>query len=556
MLKLRAAIAWAASMAVELLDGDDEGKHELTTEEKEWLQRWALFLTTREASTSVLFPPVSDLLAAPNAIVYDLLTRAATNPHQLATRAGSYAFWGTIREMETYLDEVWVELLGEGKESDRDQPEDEGGRLWGVLRRVFGVEMWIITVGLAAERCLQIRSGIRGRKGERFGLGYGRMARKLGLLLGHSKTLSDVFLILHLFTMSIDLLGPALVDAFDTIPVCDQDWLIRAFRFAGFWDAQAGKLVDTLMERQRTTTFDYSDNQTATLQAAWQVNGGSGVIGGDLSLLENGDGTAFTATNGSSSLGVLLFFNESTAANETSTPVPFLALVSCDANYSSPASVASTNASAVSGNSTMLGNSTVSAGNGTMLSNGTITYGNGTTSVNTTVVDIFTLAAARGAVAAILYSNKSEVCVLNEAYLNGNYTKPLPIYAPSSASFQSAIISSLDAIGPNTTIFNSTTLNSTYLTILANRTSALSSGYVLTNLTLVNPNSTNSSSGGGSGPTYATVGPAPTSTAIVTTSSGGGTTSGAGRIEMDLWARMMGPVGMMLAVAGGCAVLL
>ncbi|KAI5475135.1 hypothetical protein MNV49_001909 [Pseudohyphozyma bogoriensis] len=199
---------------------------------------------------STLFNSVSRILAPPTNTIYGLLTSTALSPASLSTRVGLEGFTRERERVEKYLDGIWVEVLNDERLTVGGEGGEDGGvqeRVWGVLSRVFSVELWLIGVGLAVECYVDKLQGGRNR---RFDLGYARMVRKLGLLLGHSKTMSEVFYILHLLTTCLDTLGPALADAFETIPVWDQEWLLRAFRFAGFWDAQAGKLVDTLMERR------------------------------------------------------------------------------------------------------------------------------------------------------------------------------------------------------------------------------------------------------------------------------------------------------------------
>lgn len=93
--------------------------------------------------------------------------------------------------------------------------------------------------------------------------------------------------------------------------------------------------------------------------------------------------------------GVLLQFNETlgTAANGTSSGIPFVALVSCDVSATAPLEVSSTNSSAAA-NSTSTTNSTLSSNS---------------TSNATAELDVFQLAASLDAVAVVLYSTANQV---------------------------------------------------------------------------------------------------------------------------------------------------
>ncbi|KLO14273.1 hypothetical protein SCHPADRAFT_826617 [Schizopora paradoxa] len=51
----------------------------------------------------------------------------------------------------------------------------------------------------------------------------------------------------------------------------------------------------------------------------------------------------------------------------------------------------------------------------------------------TTDVDVFTLAKARGALAAVIYSQWSDACILNSAFANpAIFSAPLDVYATKS----------------------------------------------------------------------------------------------------------------------------
>ena len=117
------------------------------------------------------------------------------------------------------------------------------------------------------------------------------------------------------------------------------------------------------------------------------------------------------------SQGVVVYFNETLATNQTRSPIPFIAFVSCDSNPSTQATltlpfesngtIASNSTltnSTMTGNSTDLTNSTISGVNGTMGMNSSMENGNSTYMSN-----VFDLAAQMGASSVFLYSEQAEV---------------------------------------------------------------------------------------------------------------------------------------------------
>lgn len=116
----------------------------------------------------------------------------------------------------------------------------------------------------------------------------------------------------------------------------------------------------------------------------------------------------------------MFYFNESVAADATFSPVPFVALISCDSNETAVVDTKSTigvngmNLTTIfnsTSGGTGLNNGTGIASNGTV--NGTSTAGNGTTAsttgVNITSETVFTLARNLNATSAVLYSRQGKV---------------------------------------------------------------------------------------------------------------------------------------------------
>lgn len=121
-----------------------------------------------------------------------------------------------------------------------------------------------------------------------------------------------------------------------------------------------------------------------------------------------------------------MYFNETLATNQTSTPVPWIAFVSCDSNPSTDATTSlpfSTNGT-IATNSTLDGadnNSTLANSTESSMTNSTLSGSNSTesTSTNATTTingvnatylpDLFSLAAQLGASSVFLYSEQAEV---------------------------------------------------------------------------------------------------------------------------------------------------
>ncbi|KAL8293292.1 hypothetical protein RQP46_000986 [Phenoliferia psychrophenolica] len=249
----------------------------------------------------------------------------------------------------------------------------------------------------------------------------------------------------------------------------------------------------------------------ATLQGKWTTSEGSGVFGGQLVTLVQGDGSGVVASNTTASYGIITNLNETSAVLMNRTVVPFFALVNCDSNSSAPLPLVS---------------SSPSAANAT-LTNSTTIESNSTSKavMNTTTLDVFSLAARLGAQGVILYSSLKESCVLNDAYINGNTSKPVPIYTSPTLDFSKVIMQQLANVNSTNTIFNSTLLNAAYASLNLSSTptattfsSALVDYLVGTIAYLNSSASTNQSSS----PTYATVGHAPSSTATGTVGGAGG----------------------------------
>ncbi|KAH7339751.1 hypothetical protein B0J17DRAFT_656622 [Rhizoctonia solani] len=122
-------------------------------------------------------------------------------------------------------------------------------------------------------------------------------------------------------------------------------------------------------------------------------------------------------------VGAFVHFDESSLndPDNSYTPTPWVALISCDKN--------STNAS------------------------------------NDT--DIFTSARDRGAVAALLYSTKSEACLINPSYTNADeFDQVLDIFATKKGSAARLIESRFSKVNKTYHSFNSKLLNESYLSII------------------------------------------------------------------------------------------
>ncbi|KAG8681452.1 hypothetical protein FRC11_001096, partial [Ceratobasidium sp. 423] len=122
-------------------------------------------------------------------------------------------------------------------------------------------------------------------------------------------------------------------------------------------------------------------------------------------------------------VGAIVHFDESSLSDPDSsfTPTPWIALISCDRN-------------------------TTSASNET---------------------DIFTSARDRGAVAALLYSNKSEACLINPSYTNETeFDQILDIFATKKRSAATLILSQFNNVNKTYRSFNSKLLNESYLSVI------------------------------------------------------------------------------------------
>ncbi|CEL60770.1 hypothetical protein RSOLAG1IB_04009 [Rhizoctonia solani AG-1 IB] len=148
-------------------------------------------------------------------------------------------------------------------------------------------------------------------------------------------------------------------------------------------------------------------------------------------------------------LGALVHFDESSLndPDNSYTPTPWIAMISCDKN--------STNAS------------------------------------NET--DIFTSARDRGAVAALLYSTKSQACLINPLYSNADeFDRILDIFATKDKTAARLIESLFDNVNRTYRSFNSKLLNESYLAI-NNTDSFVQVPFLMASLTAWNATSTSTS---------------------------------------------------------------
>ncbi|GAA5997661.1 hypothetical protein JCM5350_007435 [Sporobolomyces pararoseus] len=224
-----------------------------------------------------------------------------------------------------------------------------------------------------------------------------------------------------------------------------------------------------------------ASEKNSTFLAGWRSDQGQGTLNQGVTLLSNGTGT----TNGSTYYGVVVYFNETSALNQSSTPVPWIAFVSCDPdNPSTQATLAlpfdtngtvATNSTLENNNSTMtnstdLTNSTMSGMNST-----DSTTMNTTTTINgvnsTYLPDVFSLAAQLGASSVLLYSQQSESCQLNFT-ANAMFNNTIPIFSSPSRDVTDRILSSQFAnIDESYRYFNSSLISSS----ASNLTSIISS---------------------------------------------------------------------------------
>lgn len=261
--------------------------------------------------------------------------------------------------------------------------------------------------------------------------------------------------------------------------------------------------------------------KNSTFLAGWRSDQGQGTLNQGVTLLSNGTGT----NNGSTYYGVVVYFNESSAVNQTSTPVPWIAFVSCDSNPSTQATLDLP----FTANGTIAANSTLDGMNSTVISNSTDSLTNSTLSglnatdssaaLNTTTIngvnstylpDVFNLAAELGASSILLYSEQAESCQVNFT-ANEMFNNSIPIFGSPSRDVTNQILSSQFAnIAEDHRYFNSSLLTSSasnLSTIISNPTNnTLPTQFLIGRLTASFDK--NDSSNG----VVATIGRAPTST--------------------------------------------
>ncbi|GAA5961489.1 hypothetical protein JCM3765_003604 [Sporobolomyces pararoseus] len=260
-----------------------------------------------------------------------------------------------------------------------------------------------------------------------------------------------------------------------------------------------------------------ASDKNSTFLAGWRSDQGQGTLNQGVTLLSNGTNT----TNGSTYYGVVVYFNETSALNQSSTPVPWIAFVSCDSNNPSTRATLDlpfdTNGT-IATNSTTGNNSTMS--NSTDLTNSTMSGMNSTDSTNTTTTingvnstylpDVFNLAAELGASSILLYSQQAESCQLNFT-ANAMFNNTIPIFSSPSRDVTDQILSSQFAnIDEPYRYFNSSLISSSasnLTSIISNPTNnTLPTRFLIGRLTAAY-NKNDSSNG-----VVATIGRAPTST--------------------------------------------
>ncbi|GAA6060835.1 hypothetical protein JCM10212_005253 [Sporobolomyces blumeae] len=231
----------------------------------------------------------------------------------------------------------------------------------------------------------------------------------------------------------------------------------------------AAALASSVAAYTPAVTNSSRQQVNATLQSRWRTDSGSGILNDGVTLLANGTDTGSNSTY----YGVFVYFNETLAANQTASPVPFVAFVSCDSNPSTQATLETpflsngsiaTNATVVEGgNSTMSSNATDMT-NSTMSGTMNSTDANNSTttsSVNSTLLpNVFNLAAEMGATSVFLYSETAQSCSLNYSAL-GDYNHTIPVFASPSSTFTNNLITSqFDNIDEAHRVFNSTLIQS------------------------------------------------------------------------------------------------
>ncbi|GAA5960177.1 hypothetical protein JCM21900_000429 [Sporobolomyces salmonicolor] len=294
-----------------------------------------------------------------------------------------------------------------------------------------------------------------------------------------------------------------------------------------------------------TPSFSSSEQGTfnSTIQAGWRTDSGTGTLNQALTLLSNGTGT----TPNSSYYGVVVYFNETLAVNQTKTAVPFIAFVSCDSN---PSTRATFNLTSTRDNSTMA-NATVSAINSTMSSNSTLA-GNATVALNSTTIvnstfapDLFSLAASLGASSVLLYSERNQSCALNLTALS-DFNNTIPIFTSPSSQVTNLMISSqFGNVDSEHQVFNSTLIDTAAANLTAilasNGTNGLPTEFLIATISASYKN--DSASG-----VVATIGraPTPTSSARVATGTSRSASTQSSGAEQRSWS---GPASLGTLVA-------
>ncbi|GAA5944254.1 uncharacterized protein JCM15063_006582 [Sporobolomyces koalae] len=215
---------------------------------------------------------------------------------------------------------------------------------------------------------------------------------------------------------------------------------------------------------------DATSDKNSTLLSGWRTDQGQGTLNQGVTLLANG-----TSTSPNSSYhGVIVYFNETLAENQTSTAVPFIAFISCDSNPSTQSTLALpfTANGTIATNSTLESNSTSGALNSTNVnssSNSTLAGNNSTETrgtnstlngVNSTYLpNVFNLAAEMGASSVLLYSEQANSCQLNLT-ADATFNNSLPIFTSSSLDTTKAILTSqFGNVEARYRIFNSTLIS-------------------------------------------------------------------------------------------------
>ncbi|GAA5883787.1 hypothetical protein JCM16303_002371 [Sporobolomyces ruberrimus] len=286
--------------------------------------------------------------------------------------------------------------------------------------------------------------------------------------------------------------------------------------------ATVAGLATTVTAFTPAYTNSTESEKNSTFFAGWRTDQGQGTLNQGVTLLSNGTNTEANSTY----YGVVVYFNETLAVNQTSTPVPFIAFVSCDSNPSTQATLqlpldangtVAMNSTLDGTNSTISGltNSTDSMSNSTISGTGTnSTSTNSTTMINgvnsTYFSDIFNLAAEMGASSVLLYSEQAESCQINST-ANAAFNGTIPIFTSPSRQITNLILSSQFAnIDEQHRYFNSTLLTASASNLSSIITSGLAgtqpTEYLVGRLT-ASYNKNDSSNG-----VVATIGRAPSST--------------------------------------------